>query len=151
MRWPAKLGIGVLAVIALVVLAYVILFPVHNWRLKHRIWVAFGVQANALEVVDLPVAEREGGRIFSVPALETAAEHRFPQGTLASDVSNSLAGVFGPESIHIYEPAPGDRRLSCRFDSEQGLGYRDAMWLEFALDSSNRIQTIKAGWWGIAL
>src|ERR1039457_3601627 len=78
MRWPAKLGIGVLVVIALVVLAYVILFPVHNWRLKHRIWVAFGVQANSLEVVDLPVAEREGGRIFSVPALETAAPPGLP-------------------------------------------------------------------------
>jgi hypothetical protein len=151
MRWPAKLGIGVLVVIILLVLAYIILFPVHNWRLKHRIWVAFGVQASALQVVEIPVTEREGGRVLSVPALEIAAERRFPLGTLASDVSNSLAGVFGAGAVHIYEPASGDRRLSCGFDSEQGWWYRDTMWVEFTLDSSNRIQTIKAGAWDITL
>jgi hypothetical protein len=151
MRWPTKLAIGVVAVIVLVVVAYVILFPVHNWRLKHRIWVAFGVRVTALQSVELPEADREGGRIYSVPDLQTAAERRFPKGTLASDVSNSLSRVFGSESVHIYERAPGDSRLTCGFDSEQGWWYRDEMWVDFLLDTSNRVQSIKTGYWPITL
>ena len=149
MRWQAKLGIGVVAVIALVVLAYVIMFPVHNWRLQHRIWVAFGVRASALQTVSPLVAYDGGAPYESVPALQKAAERRFPQGALASDVSNSLAGVFGTESVHIYERTPGDRRLSCRFDTQQGWMYRDWMWIEFGLDSSDRVQTCKAWAWGV--
>src|ERR1051325_7566693 len=97
-----KVGIVLGAVIALAVLAYVSLFPVHNWRLKHRIWVAFGVPASGLQVVELPLDAGEGP-VSSVPALQRAAESRFPVGTSASDVSNSLARVFGPGSVRLYE------------------------------------------------
>jgi hypothetical protein len=152
MRWPAKIGIGVGVVVVLLVLAYIVLFPVHNWRLKHRISVAFGVRASALQVVDSPEAAAVGGTPFSVPALQAAAERLFPMGTPASDVSKALVRVFGSDSVHVYERAPGDRRLYCGFDSEQGWWYRDTMWVEFALDSSNRVvRVIKAGYWGITL
>src|SRR5687768_8447559 len=102
MRWPAKLGIALGGLIAIIVLGYIIMFPVHNWRLKHRIWVAFGVPSSALHMVELPVDAGEGP-VESVPALQRAAEIRFPVGTLASDVSNSLVRVFGSESIRVYE------------------------------------------------
>src|SRR5204862_5175427 len=122
-------------------LGYIIMFPVHNWRLKHRIWVAFGVRAAALSTETSEAARKNGYHAF-VPALQAAAERRFPSGTSASEVSNSLARVFGPESVHIYERGPGDRRLLCGFDSEQGWWYRDRMAVEFDLDSSNRVRTI---------
>ncbi len=150
MRWPAKVGIGFLAVVALVLVDYVVEFPVHNWRLRRRIWVAFGVRAGDLSTESSQAAMDSGYQAF-VPALQSAAKRRFPVGTLASDVSNSLARVFGPDSLHIYERAPGDRRLSCGFDSEHGWWYRDAMSVDFGLDSSNRVRSISAGWWGVGL
>src|ERR1043166_301142 len=109
MRCPAKLGLGFVVVIAFLVLAYVVLFPAHNWRLKHCIWVAFGVQASTLQEVDLPEAAKEkerpiyGPALYCVPALQMAAERRFPKGTLASDVSNCLARVLGSASLRMYE------------------------------------------------
>jgi|ERR1043166_8935542 hypothetical protein len=148
MKWPFKLGIAAVAVVVLIVLAYVVMFPVHNWRLRHRIWVAFGIRAADLSTEWSEAAPKSGYHAF-VPALQEAANQRFPRGTFASDVSNSLARVFGPKSVHIYERAPGDRRLSCGFDSEQGWLYRDTMSVEFSLDSSNRVTAVTAGYRGI--